>query len=158
MNSNQYPNGSNNRPQNGPNQQQQQQQQQQYQQQNYQGYNNYPPPPPNYQQQQYNNYQYPPPPPYPLAPLPKTNTKSIVALILGILAIMVPYIGFFIGIAAIIYASLSLKEIKRVNEQGKGLAVAGLVTGIIGTAIYGIILLVVVIVVIASFSEPSVYY
>ncbi|MEF2248341.1 MULTISPECIES: DUF4190 domain-containing protein [unclassified Paenibacillus] len=119
-----------------------------------------PPPPPPYQQQQYQNYQYPPPPPppYNLAPMPKTNNKAIVALVLGILSIMIPYIGFFIGIVAIIYASLSMKEIKRTNDQGKGLAVAGLVTGIIGTVLYGIILLIVVIVMIVAFNDSSMYY
>lgn len=115
-----------------------------------------PPPPPPYQQQQYQNYPYPPP--YHLAPMPKTNNKAIVALVLGILSIMIPYIGFFIGIVAIIYASLSMKEIKRTNDQGKGLAVAGLVTGIIGTVLYGIILLIVVIVMIVAFNDSSMYY
>jgi hypothetical protein len=75
----------------------------------------------------------------------KTNGKSITALVLGILAIVLPYIGFIIGIIAIIFASLSLKEIKRTQEQGRGMAIAGLVCGIVGTALYAIILLIVVI-------------
>lgn len=81
----------------------------------------------------YNNY------PPPMAPA-KTNGKSIATLILGILSIIVPYIGFILGIIAIIFASISLKEIKNKNEQGRGLAIAGLVCGIVGTVLYGIIL------------------
>ncbi|MDK8191347.1 DUF4190 domain-containing protein [Paenibacillus sp. UMB7766-LJ446] len=79
-----------------------------------------------------------PPPPY---VVPKTNSKSIAALVLGILSIMIPYLGFLIGIVAIVFASISLKEIRLRMEQGRGLAIAGLVCGIIGTAIYAIIIL-----------------
>lgn len=79
-----------------------------------------------------------PPPPY---VVPKTNSKSIAALVLGILSVMIPYLGFLIGIVAIVFASISLKEIKLRMEQGRGLAIAGLVCGIIGTAIYAIIIL-----------------
>ncbi|WP_408894199.1 DUF4190 domain-containing protein [Paenibacillus taichungensis] len=84
-----------------------------------------------------------PPPPY---VVPKTNSKSIAALVLGILSIMIPYLGFLIGIVAIVFASISLKEIRLRMEQGKGLAIAGLVCGIIGTAIYAIILLFLLVV------------
>ncbi|WP_425453990.1 DUF4190 domain-containing protein [Paenibacillus flagellatus] len=76
---------------------------------------------------------------------PKTNGKSIAALVLGILSIVLPYIGLIIGIIAIVFASLSFKEIKRTGEQGRGMAIAGLVCGIIGTAIYAIIVLIVII-------------
>ncbi|WP_458125508.1 DUF4190 domain-containing protein [Paenibacillus sp. Z3-2] len=84
-----------------------------------------------------------PPPPY-VAP-PKTNSKSIVSLVLGILSITIPYLGFLIGIVAIIFASLSFKEIRMRMEQGKGLAIAGLVCGIIGTAIYAVIIVLVIL-------------
>lgn len=111
-----------------------------------------------YQYSTYNN-NYPPnnfPPNYP--PLPaKTNGKSIAALVLGILSIMIPYIGFILGIVAIILSTLSLKEIKRKNEQGKGLSIAGLVCGIIGTVLYGIIIAIVVILAIAYASDPYMY-
>ncbi|MCM3174298.1 DUF4190 domain-containing protein [Paenibacillus sp. MER 99-2] len=79
---------------------------------------------------------------------PKTNGKSIAALVLGILSIMIPYIGFIIGIVAIIFAALSLKEINVRMEQGKGLAVAGLVCGIIGTLIYALIILFIIVAVV----------
>lgn len=85
-------------------------------------------------------YGFTPPPPQPHMP-PKTNGKSIAALVLGILSIMLPYIGFIIGIIAIVFSAISLKEIKN-QEQGRGMAIAGLVCGIVGTAIYAIIILV----------------
>ncbi|MGG6310702.1 DUF4190 domain-containing protein [Paenibacillus macerans] len=98
--------------------------------------------------------QYPPAvPPTP----PKTNGKSIASLVLGILSIVIPYVGFILGIVAIVFSSLSFKEIKRTNEQGKGLSVAGLVCGIIGTALYGIILLIVVIALLAFAASPDPY-
>jgi hypothetical protein len=53
-------------------------------------------------------------------PIP-TNGKAIASMILGI------------------------QEIHHKGENGKGMAVAGLVCGIIGTAIYGLILLFVII-------------
>ncbi|WDQ34623.1 DUF4190 domain-containing protein [Paenibacillus marchantiae] len=83
-----------------------------------------------------------PPPPY---VVPKTNSKSIAALVLGILSLTIPYLGFFIGIVAIIFASLALKELRIRMEQGKGLAIAGLVCGIIGTALYAILIILVLL-------------
>lgn len=77
--------------------------------------------------------------------IPKTNGKSIAALVLGILAVVIPYIGLIIGIIAIIFANISLKEIKKTGDQGRGMAIAGLVCGIVGTAIYAIILLILII-------------
>jgi NADH:ubiquinone oxidoreductase subunit 6 (subunit J) len=94
------------------------------------------------------SYGYPPPPHTP----PRTNGKSIAAMVLGILSIVIPYVGFVIGIIAIVLSSLSLKEIKRTGEQGRGMAIAGLVCGIVGTALYAVIL-VIVIVAVVLFSE-----
>jgi hypothetical protein len=62
--------------------------------------------------------------------------------VLGILALIIPYVGFLIGIIAIVFASISFKEIKRNQEQGRGLAVAGLVCGIVATAVYAVIILI----------------
>ncbi|GAA0136804.1 hypothetical protein YSY43_36450 [Paenibacillus sp. YSY-4.3] len=106
------------------------------------------------------NYNYPPAPPQPPAPPAEqsTNGKSVTALVLGILAIAIPYIGFFLGIVAIIIASISFKEIKRTNEKGHGFAQAGLICGIIGTAIYALIILFLIIVFIAAVSTPDNYW
>lgn len=98
----------------------------------------------------YNNY----PPPMPPV---KTNGKSIAALVLGILAVITPYLGFLLGIIAIIFASISLKEIKRKNEQGRGLAIAGLVCGIVGTVLYAIIIVVIILAVVIFSSDANLY-
>lgn len=90
--------------------------------------------------QHFNQHQQMPP----MQP-PKTNGKAVGALVLGILSLIIPYVGFILGIIAIILASLSFKEIKRRNEGGRGLAIGGLVCGICGTALYGIIIFIVVI-------------
>ncbi len=90
-------------------------------------------------------------PQYPPAP-PQTNGKSIAALVLGILSVIIPYVGFILGILAIIFGKLSLNEVKRRGDGGKGLAVAGLVCGIIGTAIYALIILIAVIGLISYYS------
>lgn len=102
-------------------------------------YQQYPPPPPPPGQHGY----YPPPAP------PPTNGKSIAALVLGILGIIVPYLGFILGIIAIIFGRISLNEIKQRGEQGKGLALAGFICGIIGTVLYGIIITFLIIVFLA---------
>ncbi|XID92021.1 DUF4190 domain-containing protein [Paenibacillaceae bacterium WGS1546] len=101
-------------------------------------------------------YEYSPLPNPPYSP-PKTNGKSIAALVLGILAIVLPYIGFLVGIVAIIFASISLKEIKRSGEQGRGMAIAGLVCGIVGTAIYAVIILLVFLAAAAFYDYSSTY-
>lgn len=105
-------------------------------------------PPNQYQYESFNPQQNFQQYPYPPAPA-KTNTKSIVALIFGILSILIPYIGFIPGIVAIIVSSLSFKDFKQKGEQGRGLSIAGLVCGIIGTVIWGLVTLIVVIALIA---------
>lgn len=91
--------------------------------------------------------QTPPPHPNYYQPIQRrTNTKAITALVLGILAIAVPYLGFIIGIVAIVISRMASNEIKRTGEDGKGMAIAGLVCGIVGTALYAIIILFVIIV------------
>ncbi len=69
-----------------------------------------------------------------------TSGKAITALVLGILSIIIPYIGLIIGIVGIIFAVLALKEIRRTGKAGRGMAIAGLVTSIIGTALYALII------------------
>jgi hypothetical protein len=98
-----------------------------------------------------NNQGYYPPPPPP-APM---NGKSIAGFVLGILSIVVPYIGFLLGIVAIILSALSLKEIRKRYEQGRGLAIAGLVCGIVGTLAYAILIIFIIIFVyVASSHSP----
>lgn len=94
-----------------------------------------------YQPFGHQEYYTPPPPPA------QTNGKSIASLVLGILSIVSPYIGILFGIIAIILSAISLKEIRTRYEEGRGLAIAGLVCGIVGTIIYTILILLFILLV-----------
>lgn len=84
----------------------------------------------------------------------KTNSKAVVALVLGILSLVVPYIGLVLGIIGLIYANKSLEEIEQTKESGIGLAIAGKVTSIIGIVLYGIL----IILLLFSFAIISEFY
>jgi hypothetical protein len=56
--------------------------------------------------------------------------KSIAGMVLGILSVLtcwLPYVGLILGIIGLILSALGLK-----NEDARGMAIAGLVTSIIG--------------------------
>ena len=98
-----------------------------------------PPPPPPFGQQ-----IPPPPPPAPqphlfpghgqatLQATPKVDGLAVASLVLGI--VWVYWIG---SILAIIFGAVALRRIKRSQgwRTGKGMAIAGLVLGIVGVAI-----------------------
>jgi hypothetical protein len=94
---------------------------------------------------------YGPQPPYPAyqqpyspyPPAAPTNGLAIAALVCGVG-------GFVIGLSfipAIICGHLARKQIRQTGEQGAGLALAGLILGYVGTALF--IALIAVFVVIA---------
>jgi hypothetical protein len=58
-----------------------------------------------------------------------TNSKAIWSLVLGILGLLC--CGFFAGIPAIILGRMAQGEIARTGQQGKGLATAGFILGIV---------------------------
>lgn len=65
----------------------------------------------------------PPAAPYtPAATGPKTNTLAIVSLVLA----------FFVSLGAVICGHIALGQIKKTGENGRGLAIAGLVLGYLG--------------------------
>ncbi|GAY75559.1 DUF4190 domain-containing protein [Sporolactobacillus inulinus] len=76
----------------------------------------------------------------------QVNGKSIAALVLGITAIIIPYVGLILGILGIIFSKKALNEIAQYGQQGRGMAIAGLVTSIISVAIYALIIFFIVIV------------
>jgi hypothetical protein len=86
---------------------------------------NYPPPPGGPAGIHYG----PPPPvpgPYPPYPMPRpTNTMAIVALVSSLI----------VAPLGIIFGHISLSQIKRSGEDGRGLAIAGTVIGYVGTVL-----------------------
>lgn len=64
-----------------------------------------------------------------------TNTKAIVAFIMGILSlvfiIIFPLITFILAILGIVFGFLALSEIKKVEQAGRGMALAGIICSII---------------------------
>jgi hypothetical protein len=96
-------------------------------------------PPPGQQhygpQPPYSPYQQPYPP-YP--PAPPTNGLAIASLVCGVGA-------FIIGLSfipAIICGHIARRQIRRTGEQGGGLALAGLILGYVGGALFILLLLV----------------
>src|SRR5215471_17049641 len=82
----------------------------------------------------------PPPQGWPVGgPTPTNDTKAIVALVLGIISCVVGfcYIGWLVGIPAIIFGVLAHRDIKRSHGMimGGGMATAGIVLGSFGTLI-----------------------
>lgn len=66
------------------------------------------------------------------APYPaKTNTLAIVSLVSA----------FFIGLVGVICGHISLRQIKRTGEGGKGLAAAGLIVGYLNIAVWTLLLI-----------------
>lgn len=65
----------------------------------------------------------------------ETNRESIISLTLGILSIIVPAIGLVLGIIGVVLSRTATKGIAKRNENGRGLAILGLVCSIVGIVI-----------------------
>lgn len=93
------------------------------------------------------NYQQP----YPQQPQvlvvqnTKTNGLAVASLVLGILGCFFGWLYLVAPILAIIFGGVAMRQITnaRGTQGGKGLAISGLVLGIIFTAIYGLFFLAV---------------
>lgn len=82
----------------------------------------------------------------------KTNVLAIASLISGIGAIFVPILA---SIAAVILGHMSLNQIKQRNEEGKGMAIAGLILGYVGIAIGLLYVLFFGLIVLAGFHDSG---
>ena len=84
---------------------------------------------PQYGQPQYGQPQYPPPgwSPYGPAPSRSTNGLAIASLVLGIV-----WIWGITSVLAVIFGLIARRQIAERNEQGGGMAVAGIVLGVLG--------------------------
>ena len=73
----------------------------------------------------------------------KANGFGITALVLGILSIPAGFLswpGILLGLLAIIFGVLGLRRVKARRADNKGMALAGLITGIVGLVIGAIVL------------------
>jgi hypothetical protein len=89
--------------------------------------------------------------------LPETNglavgslVTSIAGVVLGIPLTLFCYLGLLIPIVGIVLGAMALNQIKRTNQQGRGLAIAGIAVG----AIAVVLLVVLVIVVMTMALSP----
>lgn len=125
-------------------------------------------PPPNYAQQPaYGQGQtpgYPQAPAYPPAPpygqgygaQSKTNVMAIISLVGGIAGFVwiLPLIG---SLAGIIFGHIGLSQIKKTGEQGRALALTGLILGYVGIGLLIIGLIVIFAVIVPIAIENSRY-
>ncbi len=81
----------------------------------------------------------------PVIPSQPTSTKSIMALILGILSLLC--CGFFSGIPAIILgkSEINLIDEGKITENNRTIAKVGLILGIVGTAFSALFFLIYIV-------------
>jgi hypothetical protein len=112
-----------------------------------------------YPSQPYPGQPYPQQPygsPYPMPPQRGTNGMAIGSLVTSIACLLVfGGIGSFIGA---ILGHVALGQIKRTGEQGRGLAIAGIIIGWVATALWLIVAVIVIwILAVAANTTPSQY-
>lgn len=75
-----------------------------------------------------------------------TNGKAIASMVVGIVSLVIPYIGIITGIIGIVLSRKASFEIRAYGQGGQGFAITGLVTSIVAVSLYGLILFFVIIV------------
>jgi hypothetical protein len=84
-----------------------------------------------------------------VAPKQEDSNLAIVSMVLGVVSLTGP--GLLLGIPAIVTASIALKK----KLAGRGLAIAGLVTGIVSTVISILFCLFIMFLVMWSIAYPD---
>ncbi|MBC9954266.1 DUF4190 domain-containing protein [Leucobacter sp. cx-42] len=89
----------------------------------------------------------PPTPPYiGQQPAPQYPQSQAPMNVLAILSLIAAIVGFFtlgiISVAAVVLGHIALSQIKKRLDRGRGMAIAGLIIGYVGTAIWAFILVV----------------
>ncbi len=111
-------------------------------------YGSQPPQPPYGYQDPYDPYNYRP-----------NSGKAIAALVLGISSVaslfFLPGLGAIIGILAIIFAIIAFRELRYAQLNGRGMAVGGLICGIIGLILHTLLVLFIIFAIVASLGEAS---
>jgi uncharacterized membrane protein len=85
------------------------------------------------------------------APVVPTNVLAIVSLVTGILGLT--FAPFISSLAAIITGHISLHQIKATHEQGRGMAIAGLILGYVMLALALIALAVIIFIFVVSMNS-----
>lgn len=106
-----------------------------YQQSSGQYYPATPAPQPTYGDKAYSGYPDPGYPNYVPYPQRKTNGLSVAALVCGI----IPF--FILPVLGIIFGAIALNQIKRSGEDGRGMALAGLIVGCVWVSIFLLVFL-----------------
>lgn len=65
----------------------------------------------------------------------ETNSNSIISLTLGILSILIPFLGLVLGVIGVVVSRKASKEIVKTNEGGRGLTISGLICNVVGIII-----------------------
>ena len=78
-------------------------------------------------------------------PQSPTSSKAVASLVLGLLSLIIPYVGLILRIIGIVLAKKAYYEIDQFNFNGRGLATAGLITSIIGCSLYALIIVFAII-------------
>ncbi|TMW71418.1 DUF4190 domain-containing protein [Alteribacter natronophilus] len=74
----------------------------------------------------------------------RKNKKAVWSLVLGILSLVLPYMGLLAAIGGIVLANRALKEIETDKGGGKYMAIAGRICSIGGIIAYTIVSLVLI--------------
>ena len=73
----------------------------------------------------------------------RTNTMAVTALVLGVIQFVGWIIfllpGLLAAILAIVLGFVSMKQMRRSGESGRGLAIAGVILGFLGILVVGIL-------------------
>lgn len=85
--------------------------------------------------------QTPVPPDYG-QPVQQSTGFAVTSLVTGIVGLVfawVPFLGVVLGVIAVTFGGISLRRGQQGKAGGKGMAVAGLVTGILAVAVFAVL-------------------
>lgn len=78
---------------------------------------------------------------------PRTADGAVASMVLGILSLVIPYVGWIMGIIAIVLGKQADRRIAQdPSLQGEGMAKAGRVMGLVSVIIYAAILAIIILV------------
>ncbi len=98
------------------------------------------------------------PPSYPAAPTYAAPAYAAPAVArTNVMAILSLVFAFVFSVLGVVFGHIALSQIKRTGESGHGLAIAGLVVGYIGVAIWVIYIIFFIVVIAAAASSTSSY-